>query len=67
MAYISKNHFNLNDKEFAESCDWKKKHAVKCGKATFQFIFTTTGIGVVFEVQCLHCKKLKNLTDYDSW
>lgn len=55
-----------NDTEAARCNKFAKKHSKKCNSG-ISYTFTPTGIGMNITVQCLSCKKTKDITDYDCW
>lgn len=70
--------FTLSEKEEQSAKEWYEVHRKKCIKAKFDSLnkrkeisvsyeFFPTGLGEVSIIKCQHCKKEKNITDYDSW
>lgn len=67
--------FEFNDVEEKRANDFKQWHK-RCRPksndkfkqyAPFKYIITPTGIGVGIDIICPYCKKVKNITDIDSW
>ena len=58
----------LNDEEKRLSDEFYKEHYEKCGRGCYiQYVLTPSGVGTSVEVQCAHCKEVKNITDYSSF